>query len=207
MSSYITLRNFASAEIVEKHSRFIAYAKPIKTEKEALDFITEIRSKHWDARHNVYAYTLRENQIARYSDDNEPQGTAGLPVLDVLKKNNICDAVIVVTRYFGGILLGTGGLVRAYSSSAKKAVDEATLLSLTECIVCTLECSYSLYGKIPAVISQYGGVDDAQFLDNVSVTFHIPKEYKSSLCAKLSELSAGELKVVEKGIDFFEIKQ
>lgn len=205
MNSYITLKNFASYEIVEKHSRFIAYAKPIKTEQEALDFLSEIRTKHWDARHNVYAYVLRENQLSRYSDDGEPSGTAGMPVLDVLKKSGITDAVIVVTRYFGGTLLGTGGLVRAYSTSAKLAVEQAGLKTLTECLVCTLDCSYTQYGKIPSVISQYGGVDSADFLDNVKLTFHIPTESKSELEAKLSELSAGELKVIEKSKDFFEI--
>ncbi|MBQ0098670.1 MAG: YigZ family protein [Oscillospiraceae bacterium] len=205
MNSYITLKSFASYEIVEKHSRFIAYAKPIKTEQEALDFLSEIRTKHWDARHNVYAYVLRENQLSRYSDDGEPGGTAGMPVLDVLKKSGITDAVIVVTRYFGGTLLGTGGLVRAYSTSAKLAVEQAGLKTLTECLVCTLDCSYTQYGKIPSVISQFGGVDNADFLDNVKLTFHIPIESKAELEAKLSELSAGELKVIEKSKDFFEI--
>ncbi len=205
MNSYITLKDFASHEIVEKHSRFIAYAKPIKTEQQALDFLSEIRTKHWDARHNVYAYILRENRLSRYSDDGEPGGTAGMPVLDVLKKRGITDAVIVVTRYFGGTLLGTGGLVRAYSTSAKLAVENAGMKKMTECLVCTLDCSYTQYGKIPSVISQYGSVDSADFLDNVKLTFHIPVDSKKELCAKLSELSAGELKVIEKSKEFFEI--
>ena len=122
MQSYITVKGNDQDEFVEKRSRFIGYIKHVETEKEATDFIAEIRTKHWDATHNVYAYVLRENGTMRYSDDNEPQGTAGIPVLDVLKKSEVTDVVVVVTRYFGGVLLGGGGLVRAYSHSASIAL-------------------------------------------------------------------------------------
>ena len=115
MTEYITVKNSGEDEFVEKRSRFIGYCKPVKTQDEAVSFINEIRSKHWDATHNVYAYVLSDGQIMRYSDDGEPQGTAGVPVLDVIKKMGIVDVVVVVTRYFGGIMLGAGGLVRAYS--------------------------------------------------------------------------------------------
>ena len=113
----------AHGEFTEKRSRFIGYCKPVTSEEEATRFISQIRSKHWDARHNVYAYSLREGNIKRYSDDGEPSGTAGMPVLDVIVKNEVFDVCVVVTRYFGGILLGTGGLVRAYSQAAKLALD------------------------------------------------------------------------------------
>ena len=122
MSDYLTLGREASDEFIEKRSRFIGYAKPVKTQDEAMDFINEIRSRHWDATHNVYAYVLRDGQSRRYSDDGEPHGTAGKPILDVINGNGITDCAIVVTRYFGGTLLGTGGLVRAYSTSSKDAV-------------------------------------------------------------------------------------
>ena len=122
-TSYKTVQQEASDEFVEKRSRFIGYCKPVTTEEEALEFINRIKSKHWDARHNVYAYCLREGQIKRYSDDGEPQGTAGMPVLDVLLKSELTDLVVVVTRYFGGILLGTGGLVRAYSDATQKGIE------------------------------------------------------------------------------------
>ena len=107
---YYTTKEENQAEFVEKHSRFIGYCKPISTEQEAIDFINEKRKKHYDATHNVYAYSLKNDFIKRYSDDGEPQGTAGVPVLDVLNKNNVVNTVIVVTRYFGGIMLGAGGL-------------------------------------------------------------------------------------------------
>ena len=112
---YKTIRNAAEDEFVEKRSRFIGHALPVTTEEEALAFIAEMKSKYWDASHNVYAYILREGGIQRFSDDGEPQGTAGIPTLDVLRKEGLTDLVVVVTRYFGGILLGGGGLVRAYS--------------------------------------------------------------------------------------------
>ena len=125
MNTYKTVRGFAFDELVEKRSRFIGYCKPVKTQDEAIAFINEIKSKHWDARHNVYAYVIRDEGISRYSDDNEPQGTAGIPVLDSIRKRGITDCVVVVTRYFGGVLLGAGGLVRAYSAAAKLGIDAA----------------------------------------------------------------------------------
>ena len=123
MSEYLTLKQEASDEFYEKRSRFIGYAKPVTTLEQATEFINTIRQKHWDATHNVYAYVLRDGQQRRYSDDGEPSGTAGVPVLDVLLKGNITDCCVVATRYFGGVLLGAGGLVRAYSQgvwTAKK---------------------------------------------------------------------------------------
>ena len=122
MSGYKTLRGPAEAELTEKRSVFICRVKPVSTEEEALAFLNDIRRRFSDARHNVYAYALRGNGISRFSDDGEPHGTAGLPTLDVLRKGGIVDAVAVTTRYFGGILLGTGGLVRAYSLAASMAV-------------------------------------------------------------------------------------
>ena len=113
MAEYKTVRKNAQDQFVEKRSRFIGYACPVQTEQEALDFITSKKSEHWDASHNVYAYILRDGTM-RFSDDGEPQGTAGMPVLDVLRKSGVTDVVTVATRYFGGILLGGGGLVRAY---------------------------------------------------------------------------------------------
>ena len=110
---YKTVRRAAQDEFTEKRSRFIGYCAPVSTEAEATAFIEQLRRRHWDARHNVYAYSLREGNIRRYSDDGEPSGTAGMPVLDVIVKNGVCDVCVVVTRYFGGVLLGTGGVVRA----------------------------------------------------------------------------------------------
>ena len=120
--NYKTVKFNTKDEFVEKRSRFIGYCKPVTTEQEAIDFINKIKKDHWDATHNVYAYSLREGQIKRYSDDGEPSGTAGMPALDVILKNDVVDVVVVVTRYFGGVLLGTGGLVRAYAKGCKVAL-------------------------------------------------------------------------------------
>ena len=119
-NEYKTVKDIGIAEIVEKRSRFIASVRPVSSEEDALEYLNMLKQKYWDARHNVYAYIIRENNIMRYSDDGEPSGTAGVPVLDILKREELTDVIVVVTRYFGGILLGTGGLVHAYSKAAKE---------------------------------------------------------------------------------------
>ena len=207
MNSYKTVRASASAELIEKRSRFIGYIKPVSTEQQALDFINEKRKIHWDATHNVYAYIIRDEGIVRYSDDNEPQGTAGMPVLDVMRKRGITDCVIVVTRYFGGTLLGAGGLVRAYSASAAMAVESSGERVMTMCCVCSLRCPYTLYGKLPALIAKYAGdVDDSVFADDIALSFHIPEDGLSGFEKELSELSLGKCaaEIIKK--DFFETK-
>ena len=133
-TDYSTVRGFAEASFTEKRSEFIGYIKHTETADEAVDFINEIRAKHRKATHNVYAYIVREGNTSGYSDDGEPQGTAGTPVLSVLQKEGLTDVCCVVTRYFGGILLGGGGLVRAYSHSAKIAADAAERLIMCRCI-------------------------------------------------------------------------
>jgi len=144
---YVTLGKCAEAEFTERKSLFIGNAKPVKSEEEAIAFIHEIRSRYSDATHNVYGYMIGAN-ITRFSDDGEPSGTAGMPVLDVIRKSGFTDAVIVVTRYFGGILLGAGGLVRAYSAAAKAAVDAAGIVTYEPFIEFTLKCTYSDYQKL-----------------------------------------------------------
>ncbi|MBQ7133412.1 MAG: YigZ family protein [Ruminococcus sp.] len=208
MQTYITVKGYDEDEFIEKRSRFIGYIKHVETEKEATDFIAQIRQKHWDATHNVYAYSLRENQVKRYSDDNEPQGTAGIPVLDVLQKNNVVDAVIVVTRYFGGVLLGAGGLVRAYSHGASIALKKIGTVTMQMCSVCELSCTYTQYGRIPATIASFDGVvDDSEFTDAVRVKFHIPCDNLKRLNEVLSELSCGECSAKELSKSYFEQKK
>ena len=158
---YTTLGKSASAEYTEKKSVFIGYASPVKTEREALDFISAVRKKHSDARHNVFAYQLNGGGTARYSDDGEPQGTAGVPVLEVIKKSGADDCVVVVTRYFGGILLGASGLIRAYSAAAKSAVDAAGVVTYENYREFTLECGYSEYQRIEAELPKYGVIVDS----------------------------------------------
>lgn len=141
-----TLGREASAEFTEKKSVFIGYAAPIKTAEEAEEFIAKIKKKHADARHNVSAYMV--GNAVRYSDDGEPKGTGGVPVLEVLKKSGVDGAVVVVTRYFGGILLGAPGLVRAYSKAAAMAVENAGVVTYRNYTECTVTCDYSLYDKL-----------------------------------------------------------
>ena len=205
MTEYKTIRGSASAELVEKRSRFIGYAKPVKTQDEAISFINEIRSKHWDATHNVYAYVIKDEGVSRYSDDNEPQGTAGIPTLDAIRKRGITDCVVVVTRYFGGTLLGAGGLVRAYSASAKAAIDAAGEREMTLCSVCSLCCSYTLYGKLPSMIARRSGsIDSSDFVDEVKLSFHLPVDELAAFNKDLSEESSGKLQAAETEKAFFD---
>ena len=180
---YVTLRHEASAEFEEKRSVFIGYAKPVKTEAEAMEFVK---------RHNVFAYTLNGGVTARYSDDGEPQGTAGIPVLDVIRKSGVDDACVVVTRYFGGILLGAGGLVRAYSAAAKMALDAAEIATFLPYCELSLTCSYPDYQKIAAELPKFGAiVDDTAFADNVTVAFAVRDIRVDEVTAKISEMTAG----------------
>ena len=190
---YISLKNEASASITEKKSEFIAYASPLKTEDEAIKFVNEIKKKHADARHNVYAYILRENNISRYSDDGEPHGTAGLPVLDLLRKEGITDCGIVVTRYFGGILLGTGGLVRAYTSSARAAIDEAKRVRYKLFEIYKTEVSYSDYNKLELTLTRLNIRKDCiNFTENVSFEAVVEPDKAQTFINALSELTAGK---------------
>ncbi|MBR2338831.1 MAG: YigZ family protein [Clostridia bacterium] len=206
--SYLTIKEQASAEFVESRSRFIGTIRPVTSEEEALAFIAALKKQYWDAKHNVYAYVLRESRISRSTDDGEPQGTAGMPVLEVLQKQGLTDCVIVVTRYFGGILLGTGGLVRAYSKSASLAVSAAGILRRRLCAVGEVCCDYAGYGRVQPLIAEFGGVvDDTVFTDAVTLKFHLPLEAEVGFQKQLTEISAGKLffsKKDEKFYDFCE---
>lgn len=204
---YKTVLENASDEFVEKRSRFIGYCKPVKTEQEAIDFINEKRSEHWNATHNVYAYSLREGNIKRYSDDGEPSGTAGMPVLDVIVKNEIFDVVVVVTRYFGGVLLGTGGLVRAYSHGSKIAVEAAKPVIMQNCLVCEARCAYNQYGKVSSLIIGVGAaVDDTVYESDVIVKFHIKPDLLGTLNKKLADATSGEVTVEQKDEQYFAVQ-
>lgn len=193
MKEYKTVEREASDEFVEKRSRFIGYIKPVATQQQALDFINSVKSKHWDATHNVYAYTLRENNIQRSSDDGEPSGTAGVPVLDVLLKERLFDVCVVATRYFGGTLLGAGGLVRAYSHTAKLAVDAGHIVTMAPCIVCRVKVDYSFYDRLNIILSDFGAaVESSDFTDSVSVTFTVKESEQALLQDKLTQASNGK---------------
>ena len=152
------------------------------------------RQKYWDATHNVYAYILREGQLRRYSDDGEPQGTAGVPVLDVLQKENLTDLAVVVTRYFGGVLLGAGGLVRAYSHAAKLGIMAAGIQVMRLCVTGTITCDYNQYGRVASLVPQLGGrVEDAQFGMVVVLSFSLPKEAAPALEKQLADVTCGSV--------------
>ncbi len=192
MAEYRTIKTENNDEFIVKKSRFIGYVKPVKTQQEALDFISSIKSKHWDATHNVYAYVLREGGVRRFSDDGEPQGTAGIPCLDVLLKEDVTDCCVVVTRYFGGIMLGAGGLVRAYSHGAKIALDSGGIITMSLCKIVKATADYNFYGRLVPLICECGGiVEDTEFTDNVTVTFRIPEGLLDSFRAKLIDVSNG----------------
>jgi len=191
---YITIKEFATDDFVEKKSRFIGYIMPVKTDQETTDFITKISKKHHDATHNVYAYILRDGQIKRYSDNGEPQGTAGIPVLDVLQKEGLVDVCIVVTRYFGGVMLGAGGLVRAYSHCASIAVRAAQIMHMTMCYKIKLECEYSFYGKLSYILPNYNiKVENCDFNAVVEVRLIIRKDRFDSFLKEVTEISNGQV--------------
>ncbi len=203
MDEYRTIARAAVDEFTEKRSRFIGAIQPVTTEKEAQAFIRARSKEMWDAKHNVYAYILSRGSVCRFSDDGEPQGTAGIPTLDVLRKENLTDCVVVVTRYFGGILLGGGGLVRAYSHATKLAVDAAGIVRMCPCLRGEIVCDYAQYGWVPAMVAAAGGtVTDTQFADNVTVCFSLPVEQQAALQAQLTERSAGRLTIVECGVGY-----
>lgn len=204
MIEYKTILQQGQDSFTEQRSKFIGYVKPVTTEEEAISFINEIRTKHWDAKHNVYAYCLKDSQIKRYSDDGEPQGTAGMPVLDVLVKNELTNLVVVVTRYFGGILLGTGGLVRAYSQGAKIAVNAGKIVTMRLCSDVSLVCDYSQYGKISGLIPENNGIiDNSEFTNNVTISFHITNEDLNKLDKSLADVTCGTVKTTIKGEKFY----
>ena len=191
---YITLAKEASAQFEEKRSVFIGYAKPTKTEQQAQDFISQIRQKHKDATHNVFGYSMKGGVLARYSDDGEPQGTAGMPVLDVIRKLGVDDATVVVTRYFGGVLLGAGGLVRAYAAAAKMALEAAGIVSYESYTEVSLTCSYSDHQKLSAELPKFGAIlDETAYADNVTVKFAVKDDIADAVMGKIREMSGGKL--------------
>ena len=201
--TYTTLEKEASASFIEKKSEFIGYACPVKTEEDAIEFIAKIRKKHADARHNCYAYQLHGGGIARYSDDGEPQGTAGVPILDVIKKSGADDCCVVVTRYFGGILLGTGGLVRAYANGAKIALDAAHVVTYEQYTEFRVVCDYGEYQKLNYELPRWGVlVDDSNFGGTIALKLAVKSAKFAEFEAKLAEMFAGKVKAEATGERF-----
>ena len=193
---YITVENTASAEFEEKKSRFIGHIAHVTTEEEAAAFIKAKQKEFYDARHNVFAYKLKGGLIARYSDDGEPTGTAGMPTLDAINKSNVEDVCIVVTRYFGGILLGASGLVRAYSKAASLAIAAGNIVTYEEFTEFFLSCSYSDYQKVQAEFVKYGvKVDNSDFSDSVFLNLAIKKDSVEPFFKRIAEITSNRAAV------------
>ncbi len=191
---YKTINGSAEARFIEKKSEFIGYIRHTETEAEAIAFINEIRAMHRKATHNCYAYMLRDNNTARHSDDGEPGGTAGVPIYEVLRKEGLIDVTCVVTRYFGGIMLGAGGLVRAYTQGAKIAVEAAEILNMCTAARLCLKLDYSLYGKIGKTLTDFDvRTEKEDFGADVEITLCIRSEDEEKFTAALIDLCNGSI--------------
>ena len=190
---YTTIDGECEFELEEKRSVFIGYAKNVATELEAKEFISKIKAKHHDARHNCSAYLLRGGQM-KYSDDGEPQGTAGIPMLEVLKKSGLVDVVIVVTRYFGGILLGAGGLVRAYSAAAAGALSSAQKAEYQMCTQFMIDVQYPLYDKLTRILSSNNSrVINTDYGQDITISAVIPSDGYDTLRQQITESFGGKI--------------
>lgn len=200
MQAYKTVKQYGEGEIEEKKSRFLGKIKPVETEEEALQFIEGIRKQYWDARHNCYAYIIGEHaECVRCSDDGEPSGTAGRPMLEVLKNQELKNVAAVVTRYFGGTLLGTGGLVRAYTQAVQEALKEAQIAAMTPVSVMTVRTDYTAIGKIKYMLAQDNIlVEDEEYTTDVVVTVVVPLTDKEAFIKKMTEATNGRAVLEEK---------
>ena len=197
MESYLVPGEYGEAELVEKRSRFIGQVWRVETEEEARERVEQVRKKYHDARHHCWCYLLREGGVLRYSDDGEPQGTAGQPMLNVFQKEGVTNAVCVVTRYFGGILLGAGGLTRAYGSTAKLALDGAGLCRMRLWASLLVSCPYGLYERMRLLVEKSGGaVENADFGADVALTVLLPAQDVEAFREQVTELSAGAVEVL-----------
>lgn len=181
----------AESEFVEKRSRFIGHIWPVDSEDQAQELIRRVKKQHYDARHNCWCYLLGST-VVRYSDDGEPQGTAGQPMLNVFQRENVTNVVCVVTRYFGGILLGAGGLTRAYSKSARDALVAAGVSEMGLWAMADIPCPYALFERVRGEVTALGGtVDSADYGADIRLTVSLPAENTAALRERLTELSAG----------------
>ena len=199
MTEYYIPTDAGEAEYVEKRSRFIGHVRRVESEEDARAFIAEMKKKYYDARHNCWCYIIR-GEAERYSDDGEPQGSAGIPMLEVFRREGVTNVVCVVTRYFGGVLLGTGGLLRAYTKSAKDALDAAGVSVVRRWVEAELDCSYSQAEKLKLEVSAAGGiVSDTEYGAGVTLKVLVPEELSESFSAQIFDVSAGSVTVRQTG--------
>ena len=196
MQSYTTIKQHAEFTYEDRKSVFIGEAMPVSTEAEALAFIESVKKKYPDARHHVYAYVLRENSIMRFTDDREPQGSAGMPTLDAIRKRGCTDTAVVVTRYFGGTLLGTGGLVRAYTAAAQGAIEAAEIIKYDIYTELSVVLTYSDYGRITQLMESVGfRTADTVFADSVTLIGTLPRANFEKLEKNIADITSNRAKI------------
>ncbi len=190
----IVLKN-GTGEIEEKKSRFIAHIYSICSEEEAEQYINAVKKKYWDARHNCYAYITGQNgQIQRFSDDGEPQGTAGKPILDIISTSGLVNCLIVVTRYFGGVLLGTGGLIRAYQAASKAGLEASEVAEVSEGITADIVTDYNVYGKIQYICNELSvNIIETEFAADVTIKIAVDNEKKDLFKKKMTDAFSGNV--------------
>ena len=201
MEIYHTIYKGGDGEIVEKKSRFIATVRPVHSEEEVLAFIEEVKKKYWDARHNCSAFVIgTKAELTRCSDDGEPSGTAGRPMLEVLLGEGVRNVAVVVTRYFGGLLLGTGGLVRAYSHACSLALEAAGVVTMAPCAAMELTVDYSYYERVNNLLADHGArVQNADFGAAVTLAYTMEETRLPAFAAALTELSGGKYAPTQTG--------
>ena len=203
---YKTVAREGEALLVEKKSKFITHVKPVTNEADALEFLQEMRSRYSDATHNVYAYIIAENNIFRYSDDGEPGGTAGMPVLDTIRKEGLVDVAVVVTRYFGGTLLGTGGLVHAYGGACRMGLENAGIITRIMCELYSVKVDYTLVGKMQYKIASEGYIlEDTVYENEVCFNVCLKKEEVKKFVDDITELTCGKAIIKRCGGKYIDI--
>ena len=207
--SYNMIKEYGETFFIERKSRFISYAMPVYTEEEAISFLNKIRKKHYDATHNCYAYILGENSnIQRSSDDGEPSGTAGVPILEVLKKENLTNTIIIVTRYFGGIMLGAGGLIRAYTEGAVRAINAIGIVEVKPFSIYIINTDYSNLGKIQYESSNNNYIiKDVKYTDSVTITMLVPCNKKEQFHDNLNNWTQGEASIEYVNVEMIKINK
>ena len=203
MAEYYVPARDSETEFTEKRSRFIGHVWRVETEEEAREKIAQMKSKYYDARHNCWCYLIREGNITRYSDDGEPQGTAGQPMLEVFRREGVENVCCVVTRYFGGILLGTGGLLRAYTKSAKDALNEAGISVVRQWAQTAVQCPYNLLERMKLEVAAAQGIlGEIEYGADVRVSALLPAENWPADEARITELTAGQIAAEKLGETF-----
>lgn len=202
MSEYFIPAGAGEAEFVEKRSSFLGHVRYVETEDEAKAFVTEMKKKFYDARHNCWCYIIKEGAV-RYSDDGEPQGTAGIPMLEVLKREGVTNVVCVVTRYFGGVLLGTGGLLRAYTKSAKDALNAAGICVVRRWVKAEIACSYAMLERLKTECTAIGGVvADIEYSADVCLKLLLPEDKADAFSQRTADVTAGASELEITGEEF-----